>query len=667
MAYINPFSYNRDSSVDSKYKYVADLSKFKPIYGSSVSFSSRLNYLQTVDNTLKILPASENNLVAKYNLKFLLADDDAGSLLKTIEIAGGYKYLKFTDPSNFYKDIIGLVEDYSINKSSQNLNEINIIVSSYFKSPMFNWRTSSFFNIDSSYDYSSSKNYNKYDVVYRLTDGVKNKIDNFWFAKQDISASNNSLFDSSKWSKYFIYETKLPFELKNKFDIHQLDYKNSFIQNIKHKENSNTLKQYSIKFENISDKQCFSILLFLEKKCGYRRFIYDFPFLLKRAKVFICTEWNHVLKYVDCNDVTATFVEDPNPDMNDFKIEGAYDGFNFINNAIEGFFNGLLYTDLNKNILYNLSSIAKIYVDKLYYISGALANGAYSQSVFRIAPQGSETKYFIKGNLGEGIWIRTIQSSTSTSISWGMKFKENGLPLFDTISILPRPYITQDLTLRKYNGLYLHGSIYDTVVTGTAIQLILGTDGLYTKLETPNKILYYYDSVLYDYNDKNGTFYTYVGLFRNLFLRNGIPSSTVASDYTVPYLPYDSYLSGYPELSNTEKNNNRNLGINLLKENLYNGSFVASGYVAHTNGILYNVGRRFTGIYQDKFYFLGLLTTGNPVEPRKNGFFYINGIKLANSDIGMRHTDGYWYQYGMKIISNGYFNGFNFINGVKQE
>lgn len=331
MAYVNPFSYNRDSSVDSKYSYISDLTKFRPIYGSSVSFSSRLNYLQTVDNALKILPASENNLVVKYNLKFLLTDDDTGALLKTIEIAGGYRYLKFIDPSNLYKDMIGLVEDYSVSKFSQNLNEVAIVVSSYFKSPIFNWRTSSFFNIDSSFDYSSSKDYNKYDFVYFDDNNSKNKIDNFWFAKTDIQASNNGTFLASNWTKKFIFEPKLPFELKNKLDIYQLDYKNSFIQNIKHKENSNTLKEYSIKFENVNDKHSLSLLLFLEKKCGYRRFVYDFPYLLKNAKVFICKDWIHTFKYLDCNDIVATFVEDPNPDITNLYIDGEYNGVYYIN------------------------------------------------------------------------------------------------------------------------------------------------------------------------------------------------------------------------------------------------------------------------------------------------------------------------------------------------
>lgn len=319
MAYVNTFSYSRDSSVDPKYNYIPDLVGFRPIYGSSVSFSSRLNYLQTVDNALKILPASENNLSVKYNLKFLLNDQDTGSLLKTIEVAGGYKYLKFIDPSNFYKDMIGLVEDYSINKSYQNLNEVSIAVSSYFKSPIFNWRTSSFFNIDGLINYSNNKNYNKYDFVYFETSDSKNKIDNFWFAKSDVPANNTS-FDESYWTKRFIFEPKLPFELKNKLDIYQLDYKNSFIQNVKHKDNSNTLKEYNVRFENIDNKQCLSILFFFEKKCGYRRFIYHFPFLLRREKVFICKDWNHIFKYENCNDISATFVEDPNPDMSIFNL-----------------------------------------------------------------------------------------------------------------------------------------------------------------------------------------------------------------------------------------------------------------------------------------------------------------------------------------------------------
>jgi phage-related protein len=418
MAYNNPFWYNRDSSVDSQYKYDVDLVNFKPIYGSSVSFTSRLNYLQTVDNALKILPASENNLVVKYNLKFLLNDDDTGSLLKTIEIAGGYRYLKFFDPSEVYKDMIGLVEDYAINKSNKNLNEVNLIVSSYFKSPIFNWRTSSFFNVDSSYDYTVSKNYKKYDFVYYepLDLTSKNKMDNFWFAKNDIPSSP-SVFNPSQWTKKFIYETKFPFELKNKLDVYQIDYKNSFIQNIKHKENSNTLKQYPIKFENISTQQALSILLFLEKKCGYKRFIYDFPLFLKKAKVFICTEWNHIFKYKNCHDISLTLVEDPNPNINDFWLDGEYDDLEFIDNKISGlvgvektlYIGGVRdigYRIYNDNLYYDGLSFTGLYED-IYYVDGGRINGLYNNKYYESGVYATgiyEQKYYIDGDSATGFY-----------------------------------------------------------------------------------------------------------------------------------------------------------------------------------------------------------------------------------------------------------------------
>lgn len=328
MAYRNDYFYNRDSSVDKKYSYVNDLSIYKPIYGSSVDFISRLNFLETVDNSLKILPSSENNLTAKYNFIFLLNDSELGNLLRTIEIAGGYRYLKFKDPSNLYKDVVGLVEDYSISKTTSKLNELRITISSYIKSPIFTWKTSSFLNVTSNeltLDINN-KAYKKYQFIFYkpsdlATKGItvhdsENQMDYFWFASQDFTMTASSFSQwKTLWTKKFIYETKMPFNLQNKFDVHQLEYKNSFIQNIKHKDNSNSLKKYEVKFENLDDFTCRSILFFLEKKCGYKRFMYDFPIFLNPNKVFICTQWSHIFKYQNSNDIMATFVEDPNPNV----------------------------------------------------------------------------------------------------------------------------------------------------------------------------------------------------------------------------------------------------------------------------------------------------------------------------------------------------------------
>lgn len=324
MAYNNPFLYNRDSSFKDSYSYVNDLSIYKPIYGSSVSFTSRLNFLETVDNSLKILPSSENSISINYSFRFLLNDQDAGNLLKTVEIAGGYKHIKFHDLSGLYKDIIGVVETYSTTKNSggSNLNEVNISLLSYIKAPLLNWRTSSILaNVTSATTvFNQANSYKRHEFVYidpTLVSAAKNytgsKIDNFWFAKNDIAA--NTPFSLANWSKNFTHDHKLPFELSNQLDFYKMDFKNSFIQTIKHKNNSNALKRVSLKFDNIDDIECRSILFFLEKKCGYRRFIYEYPIFLKASKVFICTKWTHVFKYKNCHSLDLELIEEPNPNI----------------------------------------------------------------------------------------------------------------------------------------------------------------------------------------------------------------------------------------------------------------------------------------------------------------------------------------------------------------
>ena len=329
MAYNNPFFYNRDSSVDPTYKYV-DVSTYKPIYGSSISFRSRINSIDTVDNTIKIMPASANNLKIKYSLKFLLTDLETGNLLKSIEIAGGYRHLKFKDPSNLYIDFLGLVESYSINKTSNSLNEVSLDVNVYFKSPLLKWRTSCLLSgiTNASSSFVSGRTYQLYDIVYNniFNNGSQfatdtNLIDNF-FIKKTSDASpmyDNNFF--SHWSKNFIFDCKLPFSIENEFDVYKTEFKNSFNQNIKYKNNSNSLKKFNLRFENITTQQCRAMLFFLEKRCGYRRFIYDFPIFLKKNKVFICSEWDHTFKYDNCHDLNVLFMEDPQPNVKFFDSQ----------------------------------------------------------------------------------------------------------------------------------------------------------------------------------------------------------------------------------------------------------------------------------------------------------------------------------------------------------
>lgn len=323
----NPFIYTRNLNIDSSYLPI-DLTKLKPIYGSSATFSSRVNFLKTVDNGIRVQPNSENNLVVKFNLKFLLNDQDTGSLLKTIEIAGGNRYLKFNDPSNFYESLSGLCQDYKVSKEGKYLNNVEILLINNHSAPIFNWTKSCFLkNINRQTNlFASSKSYKKYDIVYNENPNyfLGNKFDNFWFAKNDIQS--NVEFNLNNFTKNFFYETKYPFDISNSLDLKFIEYKNSFTQYVKHKTNINALKNFPMVFDSISDAQCKSILFFLERKMGYRKFIYEFPLFFKKNKIFICTDWKHTFNYFDSHQISLELNEDATGEEIIYK-----NGFYFIN------------------------------------------------------------------------------------------------------------------------------------------------------------------------------------------------------------------------------------------------------------------------------------------------------------------------------------------------
>jgi hypothetical protein len=322
----------------------------------------------------------------------------------------------------------------------------------------------------------------------------------------------------------------------------------------------------------------------------------------------------------------------------------------------EGFVNGILYADTEFLILFNPSGIVPTpYINNLYYIKGVLANGTYSPTSFTTS-ETRPSKYFINGKLGEGTWIY----AGPTVLNWGMKFKDDGNPLFSTSNLItPKQFSTEDLALKKYEGVYIYGCKYDTIVSGPTIEVLNGI-----RTVTDNKILYLYGIQLYHY--ANGVFELFTGLFRDLIYVSGNPTALTAELYDqLKPIEYKAYNQGYPVIYVSDVKGK--VGLNLIKYQLYDGSKLAAGYVLHTDGILYKDGRRFSGVYEDKFYFLGVLATGSPIRPSPRAFFYINGIKLIGSDVGVTNpADNHWYQYGMKIISNGYFNKFRFINGVKQ-
>jgi phage-related protein len=95
-----------------------------------------------------------------------------------------------------------------------------------------------------------------------------------------------------------------------KFDVDYIEFKNSFKDRTKTRENIATFP-ISYNFTNISTHQLKSMMHFLENKGGYRRFKHFIPSVYNRPKVFYCPEWRHEWVYNNCHNLSVSFMEDP--------------------------------------------------------------------------------------------------------------------------------------------------------------------------------------------------------------------------------------------------------------------------------------------------------------------------------------------------------------------
>jgi len=288
----------------------------------------------------------------------------------------------------------------------------------------------------------------------------------------------------------------------------------------------------------------------------------------------------------------------------------------------------------------------------LFYYSGLLKNGALPDLDI----------YYINGKKGSGI-------QTNNEVTYGKLFGDDGSVLTESSGLNLNMYSPQELSLKKFTRLHLMGSEYYETVS----------DGIIT--------LIYYNGVLY-LNDKTQKI-TYSGLFDGLFYLNGIKGSI--SSTNIDYKKYNltqNYTSGYPTTltANDYKDAVSSTKPYIYLKKLWIGNSQSSRYRLFNNidaipryngnGLLYYNGMPYTGIWRstdfyngvygnDKAYFSGRLFTGILSSPSMTSFYYINGVKLIGSDAGITYNN-YFYKYGYKVISTGYYNGEYYLNGVKQ-
>jgi phage-related protein len=283
----------------------------RPAYGSKSSFYSRANEYETQDGYYNSIPLSVNNLNAKFELKFDLPELKSQELVSFLESKKGEDFIVFADPSNFYKPVSGICDNYAINHINKRHYEVAASIDVHQASSILNWSGMAFVNVEVK-NWSPSQQFHKYDILYS---GVnENKLNNFYYCTEDHASVSESMDgptgSSAKWSQQFFFEPDVGVQNDVKMRVDTLEFKNSFIQKVRSNKNT-SLVNFSYKFQNIGDQKAKAILHFLENKFGYRRFFHEPTSVYNRIKVFRAPSWNHTWNYLSSHTVEVELIEDP--------------------------------------------------------------------------------------------------------------------------------------------------------------------------------------------------------------------------------------------------------------------------------------------------------------------------------------------------------------------
>lgn len=301
--------YNRDSNITGV--SLINLSDYSPAYGSRVSFTSLSNKYETHNGYYNMIPLSINSLNAQYQLRYDVNENDAQKIVYFVENNNGVNQILFTDPSDIYKDIYGVIDEYSINHINKNHYEVAVSFNVNESPNLFNWSGMNFVKMPLE-TWEANKAYEKYSIIYS---GInKNKLNNYYYCYNTHTSSSESLDGptgtSSNWTQNFFFEPDIGLQNDVSLKVDKLEFKNSFIQRIKNRKHI-AQTEFSYKFSSSSDKKTKAILHFLENKAGYRRFYNEPTSVYNSTKIFYSPSWSHSWKFRDSHDIEVSLIEDP--------------------------------------------------------------------------------------------------------------------------------------------------------------------------------------------------------------------------------------------------------------------------------------------------------------------------------------------------------------------
>jgi phage-related protein len=288
-----------------------DLTGKKPDYGSTVSFSAKNLSLDIHDNHLYVIPYGINSLEAEFQLLYKTTESGAAQICSTLENTSGITSVSFSVDGDIYKNSFGYCDGYAINHKSSEDYEVAASIKVTEAPNLMNWSGTNFLNYDME-DWSGATSYETFDIVY--TGVNENKLNNFYYCTGDhvSDAENSPTGINSAWgggtgNSFFWCPDA---GLQNEVSFDTVKFGERFVKRQIIKKNT-ALVPITYNFTDLSTKEAFSLLHFLETKGGYRRFNHLIPSVYNRPKVYICPQWQHTFKSFNAHDIQISLIEDP--------------------------------------------------------------------------------------------------------------------------------------------------------------------------------------------------------------------------------------------------------------------------------------------------------------------------------------------------------------------
>jgi len=307
---------------------------FVPTYGSTVNFKANYYENKFQDNYTVIVGKSENVVQVDAKLQFNNITDNEAKAINHFYQASYTKPAQ-SDGQGLLPVQMALFPPHSkvrpfYLKSIDNnfemvdLNSVTLNLESPFVS-ITQWKEKliPYGNAD----YDKNIEYSKDDYVFLNNQSSR---DGFYYFSGDASTKNVSpLSTNEAWTQKFYFQPDTAQQLS--FDDNA--YKNNLGDFYLYQNdgiNPNSF-DFSLTFNNRSDKQAKAILQFLENHNGVDVFDYDMHTFFTGTRSFYCPEWSHTYNFLDNNSINARLIESKFSfdKLFDFKTHLRPTGWNF--------------------------------------------------------------------------------------------------------------------------------------------------------------------------------------------------------------------------------------------------------------------------------------------------------------------------------------------------